>query len=756
MPRPQKRREERGEGGRRRRTRTPAFDLLTSRIFLGSLWLLTGLLAILVVFLEPVSVADRVGWIQARSEPATAQAMALLFVVGLAGLAGGLWRRISARGEGEYLIPVDESDGSEEEERSLQEAPRRTRAALIGAVALVVGFGVIAGDWLSSHRSLPAGELVLPANQSRESYQVRQGAREVEVMLPLRMTLRNVDFGEEPRAFIRFARPGQQSAAQEFHPGRSLDVEGLRFVFAGFAKERGALRVVMSSEEENTVSAAGVAGDTLRFELDGPGVQIVEAVENYLDVLGPAVKLEGEDGEAFWVFQRAGGVEAGPRFGHSLRLERMEMVPAAVMKVTPVRPIWPFGLGLTLVLLGGLLFVAFPDRGGKKVEGGWKVWSLNRSTELSGEKGGNRAALLAALALPVGVILGALALAARGSGPSIFTEASPAGLLLLGPGLFWLAMATLLLAAGIRSEGARTKGLTGALAILGLSGSVIAIGARRGGPLGESFAMPLSSAATGEGVYWHIPGVSALSELKIPVVAGSSDLLFLAGLAAAGAILAVVLQVVGKERVSTVGWAMSALASAGAALTLLGEKALSLPGAQAYEFAAGPWLQGRQLPQRIASEGAFSIQGNGVVRAADMIPEVIAFFVIAALAVMMLICSFRESDGGKSKGEKIRAGGRDLFAAALAMGVVGWGLGLALTADRLGAAGTLAPMEWLGIGAIFIAMGFLTLGWRRGPTVVEWFSWTFGAGLTLLILIAVIASGAVGGVLPGMSLSVLY
>ncbi|TXD39215.1 hypothetical protein FRC98_02105 [Lujinxingia vulgaris] len=266
------------------------------------------------------------GWIEAGPMPQVASATALLLSLAVASMA---MRWTTLKGRSELGAP--------------------------GLAAMVLGGAVLAGGWLTGHGTLPVGELVLPMHETRQAYEVKQGSRQVDVMLPLRMTLESVVLGDEPRVDVVFSRLGPDGVPpQTLGVGESLDVSGLRFAFVGLVTDTAVYRAVVRSEAENTIPAAGVVGDSLSVSINGPSYTVVATTSNYLDAMGPAVQLEDGEGRRFWVFEEPES-EARPDFADGLWLEELQEVPAAVMQVSPVRPFGVLGIGAGLCVAGFLL-----------------------------------------------------------------------------------------------------------------------------------------------------------------------------------------------------------------------------------------------------------------------------------------------------------------------------------------------------------------------------------------------------------------
>ncbi|TXC77543.1 hypothetical protein FRC91_02070 [Bradymonadales bacterium TMQ1] len=269
------------------------------------------------------------GWLEAGPMPQVGSAAALLLSLAVASMAMR-WTALQGRSE----------------------------LGALGVVAMVLGGAVLAGGWLMGHGRLPVGELVLPMHQTQQTYEVRQGSRQVDVMLPLRMTLQSVVLGAEPRIDLTFSRLGPDGVPpQPLGVGESLDVSGLRFAFVGLVTDTEVYRAVVRSQAENTIPAAGVVGDSLSLAIDGPSYEVIATTSNYLDAMGPAVQLEDGEGRRFWVFEEP-GAEPRPDLAAGLWLDELQEVPAAVIRVSPVRPFGVLGVGAGLCVAGFLLLCA--------------------------------------------------------------------------------------------------------------------------------------------------------------------------------------------------------------------------------------------------------------------------------------------------------------------------------------------------------------------------------------------------------------
>ncbi len=809
-----------------------AVDVLRRRSVVALIWIAAAVLCFLVVAADPMTISSPEQWSRAYSQPEIARGLAILLVLGTVGLLGLGWRRWRGKGR---------------PDKALDEPPYpigwQVWLGRIGVVLMAVGSLLITGDWLSSHRVIPAGELVLPLHETVESVEVTQGVRTVDVMLPLRTTLRGLDLGaEEPVAEIQFSRPGQDHGTpREFAPAQSLDIDGLRFVFSGFAEDTTRLRALISSPDAETIDVAGVPGDEIQLSVDGPTYRIVDATTDYLDVfapapnidearaqlmllaqgyplgvMGPAVQLEDERGQKFWIYQRA-PVEDVPGVDANLRLDELHEVPSAVMTVTSVRALWPFALGLILFIIGWTLLFVFPERFVRRRRDGtvW-IWSLNRieapccgggddtrwSTLFGGamsfvallavaaaflfavseaailvlaglvaalglptgvDSASGRRAALAAAAVPLAVMMGVLVVFGV---PTLALSMQTEALLWTAQLGSWLAMAAALVGAGVLAEDSLGRRSTGgavsvALAIWAAMGAVVAMGLGRGRWSDELIGLPLVS--DGGAVVWAIPNILSTAELEIAVVNGGGELALLALVVALSAALAVIGVALKKPKVAFAGWIGALVAAVTATLKLMGGWGASgdvrLPDSQPYEALGSTWLRSRELPDWLAEYGAFQVDGGVRVATEMLIPEIFAFSMVAVLALVMIALMMLRHRGhgdvDPTPSPQSELAGRDLFVRAVIFGAMGWVLGLMLSWEYLGAAGILGPMEWLGASTVMLAFGVLLLGWRNGPGSPQRFLRAFGPGLVLCYLVWVLAVGAAGGMAPGASIPLL-
>ena len=828
MPTPRRRRRRRhrnrNEGGWIRQS----FDVLTHRSVVAALWLAAAAAMVAVT----LALGDLGSATSPVTHPELARGLAVLFVVALCAMGGMLWKRWKGIGEPDLV-----------EEASVEKQQSRLggRFATVAAVLMVGGMAIVVGDWLAAHQHHPAGELVLPLGEQQESVEVQHAGRSLDVMLPLRTTAHYLDLqqGEEPRVWLQFSMPDRHidnpppdsDRLQGLGPGESLDVEGKRFVFTGLDKQRPQHRAIFTSPDEQTRDDSGVVGDEIQLSMDGPTYRIVQITDDMIDIhpagvgldrlqtqllllaqgyplgaMGPAVQLENEEGQTFWVFDREDEqLDVGDAIGENIELKGIQQIPSPVLAVTSVRSMTPFAVGGVLFVIGWALLLGLPERvRRRRSEDQWAVWSLNQ-VDTGGDRGWFAGAMVAVaaaalgasflvgatqagvvavaglaavVALPrsvdspadlralvaAGAVIGAAVVAAVVSMDGFIWDPSMNAQRLLWAAQIgcWIAMAAALVGAGVLAEsrvrGGTTNGaVTMALAVWAAMAAVVTLALQRGGFGDNRFGLPLTD---GDGpVTWSIPGVDAAAELQLPTVADGTELGVIALVVALLAVLGVIGTVVDKPRVALFGW-IGSLVSSVVALVYIRLAGHADPvGPGGYEQYATRWLESRQLPGWLAEMGRFDADAT-MVDVAAMTPEIVAFSVAACLAVAMiglvLMGQFqRAEEVVAQKANTDDLAGRDLFVRAVMFGLMGWFLGLSLSWELLGAGGVQAPGEWLGLAVIVASLGLLFLGWRFGPSKPAKFLRIYGPALALAFLLWIAGLGAAAGVSPGAAVPFL-
>lgn len=808
MPSPSKR------SGRQSRW-SRLFDLPGKPGVVAGLWLVVAVVCAIAVATAPMSLWWPEQWTEPRSMPAMARGLAVVAVLGVFGLMELGRRRI-----------VASSTSGESGGRS-----RASALQIVGVALGAAGMVVASGYWLTAHQHVPAGTLVLPLNEAAESVEAPQGDRTIDAMLPMRTTAHHLDLEREPpKVWIQFADPGAEIADPQpdrlpgLEPGESLDVENMRFAFTGLSERERRPRAFIASPHEETVGDAAMVGESVQLSVDGPSFRVVDVVADYyraflpalrmeattgqlfglaqgypIGAMGPAVQLEDERGDRFWIFERHGElVDESDHVGESLYVEGIQMVPSPVFTVTPVRPLWPFGVGLALFVLGWAVFFGSStsrrqagDLDSRQSSSGW----IQSGLGLVGL--GALGAVLVFGAAPAGVAIfaGLAALlglpmameSQRDLTATVAAVAVPAAAVVTGLVVFgtptwspmpdaepvlwtamfasWLAMAATIIGAGVLSErsfeGRSTGGaVTASAGIWAAMGAVVLIGIQRGLPLGIELAVP-AVAEEGEAV-WAIPGVMAAEGFDLPVVLSASPVGWAAVTASVLAAVAAVGTVLRIRRVVLFGWVGALLSSVAGVLHLSGvgrgDESAAHVAPEVYENLASRGLEAMELPQWLAEMGAFQFGGALEFDRLAMIGEFAAFAFAASLSAAMIAGRLirrvyrRRKRGGDCEMRR-RQAVRQLLVRASMFGAMGWLLGLLTSWERLGMAGILAPMEWLGLAVVFLSVALAVVVHRDNPSTLERWLFKFGPALLLAALVWVAAIGAVAGVAPGAAVS---
>lgn len=266
---------------------------------------------------------------------------------------------------------------------------RRSKWPLVGLAGVLLGASLLAGSWFGAQRGVLPAEMTISAGESAENYELKTRGKSLKVNLPRRVRLAELDTGEQARAVVQIHRAGDNpgaspSISRTLPAGAGVQIEGLRVTFSGIKPSADTYRAVLASATPDTIAATVGVGGTFRLGLDGPSYKVTDISENYSDFMGPAVELEGEDSERFWVFQRQNQAALSPNLDHAIKLERVESQPAAVFTVTPVRSFWPMSVGAAFLVLGFALLTLVPERllrAGPKKLAAWSILDAGRLAE---------------------------------------------------------------------------------------------------------------------------------------------------------------------------------------------------------------------------------------------------------------------------------------------------------------------------------------------------------------------------------------
>ncbi len=674
--------EARKKGRRRRRVMT----FFSHPGMVASLWILVAILCGAAVFDGAPAMGLEGAFFQAIPQPGIAQGILLLGGLGALGLLTIALRRWGRSGD------VDSASRDYRIDVAALATPGR-----LAVMAMVAGSLLMVGDWLSAHRYMPAGAMTAPVGEAMESYDVEQGGRHLQAMLPLRTSAHFLELeGDKPEVSLQFARPNaytsrpDREALPRLGFGQSIDVEDRRITFSGLNYEQPQFTAVLRVDGASEVQWMTI-GEEFRVGEAQRRLRVVDATANYLEglalapgmdaaqaqlmllrqqypmeAMGPAVKLEDDSGDSFWVFERDPGVAANVDFvGVDIALENLVESPAPVFSVVPLQWRWLFWLGL--LLFGGGFAAWFVE---SRSRGGWDGWV---SAESSSKESSWDLAMWAPVGLAVGglvismwlgssstlvvalaglIPLAMLPLATRGEDEGIWSAplsklvaiccalvvvsalalgGSPSSAGADIRNLLWVAQLGGWLAMGVAFLGAlwcavAPRGgaqlathLVAGVAVSAAGATIGALGYQRAGGLVDGLALPIAS--DGQEVQWAMEGVLAAQGLAFPLVAESELLVMAVVLIVAGGAIAAIGAWRGARLGVRAGWVAVLGGGAMSLRELLGYGELSVLAAEAYEQLARQWLRARQLPTELVDFGEFSAQEYWAVDATQLTVE---------------------------------------------------------------------------------------------------------------------------------------
>ncbi len=781
----------------------------------AALWLVVAVLSVAAVVGEGERLALEGAFFQAMPQPEVARG---LFLVGALAALGGLAMALRRWGRSQGI-----DARSRDYEMDLGAFVRPGRLAVL---AMGLGALLMIGDWASSHRYVPAGAMTAPLGQALESVPVEQGARSLEAMLPLRTSAHFMDVGgAQPEVSLQFARPSnfQSRPDKDSIPrlalGQSIDVEDRRISFSALNHDvpqfQAHLRV--EGEDQSRVVTIGEeirVGDAQRrlrvvdgtsHYLEGlalaPGVSPAEAQlmllrQQYpMEAIGPALKLEDDSGDSFWIFERDPGMTAHAEYaGVSIELERLEQVPAPVFTVVPIQWRGVFWLGL---LLFGLGFVVWFME--SRHRGGWDGWVEERGQDDSSAGGialwapAVVAAMAPAIAVAVGgssstilalaalVPLGVLPLSLHEKGKRRWDEPL-SRMILVGVAIMavmavtfggpvavgapdirnalwvaqsggWLAMGVGFLAAlwclvAPRRGAHRAHHFVAASVVLGAAATMALLAYQRGDAIVSGLALPVAS--DGETAVWTLEGVMAAQGLALPVLVESSLLAVAVALMAAGA-LATMHGVWHEQKPVLIGGWVTSLVGGGVSLyKTLGLHGVEPVSAEVYEQVARRWFRARQLPTELADMGHFVPEQGWSIDVSQLGVELGLMAAVAVLSLLMAVKAIRETSRPWSDLND-GAARRTALVWGLAFGVLGFASGQLLTWLLQGSLGVLGPMEWLAVGALALGAAVAMISWRDDRAVAP-LVMVLGTVMVLCYLLIAGGLGAANGAILGGSI----
>ncbi|QDG54215.1 hypothetical protein FIV42_26770 [Persicimonas caeni] len=261
---------------------------------------------------------------------------------------------------------------------------RRPWFAWAGALCMLSGIAVVVGYWFFAQQMLGTARVPVAVGETIEHYTLPYGQKGLKVMLPLRVRVDGLERKEGLVANVQLFKAGQEPPSPQGVPaGSGVEMGDFRLTFVGMQPDATKLRAVLQSSAPNTIPAVASEGDSFRLSLDGPEYKVLEVSQNYLGVMGPAVKVSAPKVGEFWVFQSASQAKVPPDLEHSIVLDRLQTQPAAVFAVAKAQPFWPLSLGGTLFVLGFALLIVFPERISRRKDGRVRIWSFNEAGRIT-------------------------------------------------------------------------------------------------------------------------------------------------------------------------------------------------------------------------------------------------------------------------------------------------------------------------------------------------------------------------------------
>lgn len=267
-------------------------------------------------------------------------------------LLAGLW--VNARTASAWDVELGEEESHEASGLSSWLARAGVGTMILGVAVGVLAWVSLQGDVLPSTSSFAVG-------QDTEYISARVESRPLRVMLPKRVTVKNIKMSHPQEVELTLSRPKEKDIPVETLQARQgMDVEGKRLTFVGLTQDARHLRVIVAGKSKQSIEATGRVGESVGVTMDGPTYEILEITRNHLGVLGPAVRLSNEEEGAFWLYQRQADPTFGPPLHDQLKLVRLETLPAAVFTVGPSVPFWPIIAGGVLLILGAAMLFGLP------------------------------------------------------------------------------------------------------------------------------------------------------------------------------------------------------------------------------------------------------------------------------------------------------------------------------------------------------------------------------------------------------------
>ena len=259
-------------------------------------------------------------------------------------------------------------------------AGRSNHLAAIGMGLMVCGALVGTLVWIVAGSQVAATKLSLPVGKRVESYPAVTVNGAMRVMLPSRLKVRSLN-AIDGNIELELSNVGVEGVVQTVRVGQPVDVDGMRYALMGIEYDPRVVRAVISSDQPNTIATTAVVGEAFRVTVDGREYRVTQMIRDYLNVMGPAIEVEGDEVGKFWLYQRANPIK-GFESPDGLKLETLETAPVVILGVSRGQPNQVFGATGVLFLMGLGLFLFGRDRVYGKTRKGAGVWSLNEAHAL--------------------------------------------------------------------------------------------------------------------------------------------------------------------------------------------------------------------------------------------------------------------------------------------------------------------------------------------------------------------------------------
>lgn len=240
----------------------------------------------------------------------------------------------------------------------------------LGLMLAIVGALIGVTHWFVLMSGTAADRVVVESGETIQTYETTIAGVSVDRMLPVRTGITQVALdGAVPSVSFEFTEAGSdEPVRQTLELGAGVNVNGYRFTPVGVEPGETRLIGTFRGTGEETISATAGAGQSFQVALEGPEYRVEDIVRNYMGAVGAGAKILEPDGDSYWVFReqptsadpRAENADRDegsarsyePELKHAVSLTELREIPAVVVSVTPVQPLWPVSTGGLLFMVG--------------------------------------------------------------------------------------------------------------------------------------------------------------------------------------------------------------------------------------------------------------------------------------------------------------------------------------------------------------------------------------------------------------------